>query len=86
MKAQLNQMDLFEMVNLPEPQFIVVSIPDDFDTWELESQMAYVGDRLRSLEAQYPAVKDILVRHTTLVRTEKKRFIYSVDYRKMTNS
>jgi len=86
MKAQLDQLDLFEMVNPPEPELIVVSIPDDFDTWELESQMAYVADKLRSLEAQFPAVKDILVRHTALVRTEKKRFIYSVEYRKMASS
>jgi hypothetical protein len=81
MKANATHLrDPIDFGGSSEPEFISIPIPDDFHEMDLNNRITYVANELRSLESKFNFDRGELIRHTSLVRIEDGKFMYSVEY------
>jgi hypothetical protein len=80
MRSQLERVEMINYGDIPEPKFISVPIPDDFFSMDVQSRILYVADKLKTLESEYTDEQGSLIRHTSLVKINQGKLVYSVEY------
>ena len=80
MRSQLDRVETINYGDIPDPKFISVPVPDDFLSMNLQSRILYVADKLKSVESDYVEERGSLIRHTSLVKINRGRIVYSVEY------
>ena len=80
MKTQLNRASMLNYEGATGPELITIPLPDGFDRMSPGERIQFLSEALKTIEFKYPADKENLRRHTSLVRIAKGKATYSVEY------
>jgi hypothetical protein len=80
MKTQLEENDSVDHGMATGPEFVSITMPYDFGKMDESRRILHISNELKSLESRYPVEKGRFIRHTSLVKIEDRRFLYSIDY------
>ncbi len=80
MRSQAQNVELASLEGVSSPVLVTVPIPANFRKMDLTDRIEYIAQELKTLESKYPAERQTLKRHTSLVRIGEGKLTYSVEY------